>query len=75
MPAHVLSFFREHSSQRILVCLNFSHKPANFSVSGGDAAPHTSHARTIMRYPEAAASPDLHQIQLAPYGILIAECG
>lgn len=67
-PEHVLSFFREHSGQRILVCLNYSNRAISFSVAGKP-----EHAKNVFSYPQVAESVDMRQIQMAPYGILIAK--
>jgi alpha-glucosidase len=69
VPEEVFSYFREGEGQKILVALNFSEKPVHISTSSNSGV-----AKKLLSHPDMADETiQLNDVELRPYGILIAE--
>ncbi len=68
-PEGVFAYVREGESQKVLVALNFTHKPVTVSLSTTDSGA----ARALLAYPYQADRLDLKSLQLASYGVVLAE--
>jgi len=70
LPDSIFAYFREGEGQKILVALNFANGPQKFPVRANS----TRSAKTILSHPQQHRdSVALDELELEPYGIMIAE--